>query len=144
MSPTHFCASSYRFRDIKMLSFTFNQYIKIMECNFRNYTIQFLHFLTSESRSWSGVQFSQLYHSIFTFFNFRKQIMVQNAIFANIPLSDKYQNLQLSSTHVFASFYHFRYIIFFKYFTFKQQVKVTECNFCNYTIRWQISKSTNV
>ena len=38
----------------------------------------------------------------------------------------------------------FRRYHFFLYLTDKKQVMVKQCNFCNYTIRWQMSKSTYV
>ena len=97
MSFTHFCASSYCFRDIKIGNF-----------------------LPSKSRSRSLCR-----------------------IFAVTPIDDKCQNLQMSSTHFCTSSYCFRDIQN-KTFLASKSISRSQCNFCNDSIRWQLSKSTNV
>ena len=52
-------------------------------------------------------------------------------------------NLQMSSTYFCASSYCFRYLNFV-IVDLQKLVKVTECNFHNYTIIWQRANSTNV
>ena len=39
ISCTHFCDSSYRFKDIKKIIFTSKKQVKVTECNFRNVII---------------------------------------------------------------------------------------------------------
>ena len=97
MSATYFCASSYRFRDIKILIFLPSQ---------------------SSSSSWR--------------------------VILSINLSMAYVKIYKCLPHILHMFLSFQRYKHFILFTFKKQVKVTECNFRNYTIRWQMSKSTDV
>ena len=89
--------------------------------SYRLRDIKMLHLYLQKVGHGHRVQFSQLHHSM-----------------ANVKI------FKCPCTHFYASSYRFRYMKIFYLFTSTKQVKVKEYNFRNYTIRQQMSKSTNV
>ena len=112
----HYCASSYRFRDVTIIILNTKKQVKVMECKFRNYTIRWQ---KSKSTHVSHTFLRQLllfqrYNNFNFLNNLRSRPKLQTANFAITPFDGKCQNIQKSSLAFLRQVYLFqRKIIMF-------------------------------